>query len=198
MDPADQYAHELAALTVGEWDWMSNSPGDLGAVGTFDNYGGAQGIPVPNDNNDPAFADSVPNLDAWGPDNWWTLAEWKMWHQANVARYGQAQANETFISWWRQQSFGAGPENQLENDPDLRAYFRNAGLLNRMGYTLGGAITDFVQGAGQAVNALPGTTQSFGWIIPIGLALLALGYIAPAITAGATAASAVRKAVSRK
>tara|TARA_R110000744_G_scaffold367373_4_gene476809 strand:+ start:5056 stop:5532 length:477 start_codon:yes stop_codon:yes gene_type:complete len=43
-------------------------------------------------------ADSIPDFDGWGPDDYWSALDWINWHKARVIAYGVDSANEKIIS----------------------------------------------------------------------------------------------------
>lgn len=130
--------------------------------------------------HNPTRADATPLFDNWGPDwidGYWTLDDWLHWHQANVQAYGLAAANAKFSTAWKQQSYGAGPTNEIDYDFDARQYMAATGLLNLIPATLGGFLTDASGTTQQVMGDLPRTTKAVSWILPaagIGLLILAV------------------------
>lgn len=73
-------------------------------------------------------ADSVPDFDNWGWDDYWTCSDWKRWHELNVAENGRAVANEKFISYWSTQDGFMAPYNWCKYDSTFATYFANQGI----------------------------------------------------------------------
>lgn len=65
-------------------------------------------------------AESKPDYDDWGPDDYWSLEDWITWHKALVKKYGKSdkfgsqKADTEWLTAWNKQGFGSGPKNALE------------------------------------------------------------------------------------
>lgn len=129
----------------------------------------------------PLDADSSPAMDSWGPDfrGYWSLNDWLTWHQANVTKYGSSVANAKFITNWAEQSWGATPFEDLKTRPDAREYLRNAGVLQVLQASPSGALTDATQALANVLSGITSATTNLGWMIPVGVVILFLGYLAP-------------------
>ncbi len=74
-------------------------------------------------------ADSVPLFDtAWVGSDGWDCSDWMAFHQALVATYGQASANQKWLNYWNQQSWNARPYNWCEYNSDFYNYFLGVGI----------------------------------------------------------------------
>jgi len=125
-------------------------------------------------------ADSIPDLDDWWFDEWWTCDQWIMWHKANKKKYGQAVANQKFMEYWNQQTFGAGALDCRTFDSKFRAYitrnnlydavYEGAGLFKHVLGPIGGA-SDVVGGASRTLGAFG---RALPWIVGISLGGVAI------------------------
>lgn len=131
--------------------------------------------------SNPSDPNATPSYDGWGPDfmGYWSLTDWMTWHQALVAADGPMQANQIFATAWNQQSLGAAPLNELEQNATARAYFHSTGLDQIISPTLGGALTDFTSAISRMTQGLPAAANTLGAIIPIALIGIALLYLLP-------------------
>lgn len=133
-------------------------------------------------------ADSVPDLDEWGWDDWWTCDQWLQWHALREIAYGLTDANNTFVDYWNQQSMGAGALSCRTFNSNFRQYCESKGLLGRLydggeimqpvGSVLetagdvGSAIGDTVTNLADAASNTSGTLK---WLIPLILILVLAG-----------------------
>lgn len=93
-------------------------------------------------------ADSVPNVDELGPDNYWGPGTYILWHQLNKQKYGQQIANakmQDVIARWGT----GGVEYDYCYDRTFNEYFTSQGV---------DVTTIFCS----AVNAVTSTTQNLG------------------------------------
>lgn len=141
-------------------------------------------------------ANSVPDLDEWGLDDYWSCSDWINWHKAVAQAYGVQAANEKFLSEWNKQSFGAHALDCRSFNSAFREYTKSVGLHDAL-YdgaliakplgltadtltTVTNTASDVVQGAGSAVSGLAGGIGDFGkslkYLIPIVL-IVAIGVI---------------------
>lgn len=73
-------------------------------------------------------ADSIPDLDEWGWDEWWKCSEWVAWHKANKRKYGLEIANQKFAEYWNKQTIGAGALDCRTFNTEFRQYVKANGL----------------------------------------------------------------------
>lgn len=93
-------------------------------------------------------ADSKPDLDEWGWDDYWTILHWIDWHKKMKAKYGLNEANKTFMYWWDQQTIGASILDARSFNTDFRNYAKKNGFFDAL---FGGASVLKVIGAGSDV-----------------------------------------------
>lgn len=73
-------------------------------------------------------ADSTPDFDNWGWDDYWTCSDWMRWHQLNVTSYGRTVANDKFVQQWAAQDGFMAPYNWCKYDSDFAGYFQAQGI----------------------------------------------------------------------
>jgi len=73
-------------------------------------------------------ANTQPDYDDWGPDEYWGCTEWKAWHMALVESLGLAAANIVFKTAWDKQDSFSGPYNWCKYDAAWVNYFLSNGL----------------------------------------------------------------------
>lgn len=73
-------------------------------------------------------ADSLPDYDEWGWDEYWGCAEWMLWHQLNVQQYGKPTANQKFMEAWAAQDGLMSPYNWCKYNTDFANYFKAQGI----------------------------------------------------------------------
>jgi len=124
-------------------------------------------------------ADSIPDLDEWGWDDFWNCNDWVQWHKAMKQVYGLDQANLTFTDYWNRQGFGAHALGCRTIDSEFRQYVRSVGLWETvwagaegLKYVLqpAGQIMETGGKVGQALaKTVEVTSQSLKYIVPIAL-----------------------------
>ena len=96
-------------------------------------------------------ADSIPNLDDWGWDDYWSVQDWMFWYYKVKAKYGKADANYIFLSNWDKQTFGASIGDAVTFDSSFRKFLKDNGLYE--GVT-GGVIGTIFAPVGSAVDVV--------------------------------------------
>lgn len=128
-------------------------------------------------------ADSVPNLDDWGWDQWWNIADWLQWHKLNVQKYGMAKANEKFVNAWSQQTFGAHVLEYARFNSSFRNYMKDTAKIWE--YLYGGLATVLpevidtgsivVDDAGQIITGATGGAATVGKALKLLVPVAAIG-----------------------
>jgi len=73
-------------------------------------------------------ADSKPVLDGWGAADYWTLADWRRWHERMVAKYKKDFANKQFRYYWNSQTADMNPYNWGKYDKVFVDYLKKYGI----------------------------------------------------------------------
>jgi hypothetical protein len=60
-------------------------------------------------------ADSYPDYDEWGSDDYWLLPDWQKFYDELIKKYGADEGSRRWLDAWWRQGFGAYPVNH-END----------------------------------------------------------------------------------
>jgi hypothetical protein len=145
-------------------------------------------------------ADSIPDLDSWGWDDYWSAQDWIKWHKELKKKYGLSDANYRFIDAYGSGSFmeglGAARFSYRTTDREFIRYAKENGFYNALfgglaglsakvvstAYSAGHSIvetggnivesgTGALQNAGQTVS---NTVSVLKWIVP--LLLIGLAY----------------------
>lgn len=77
-------------------------------------------------------ADSEPDLDDWGIDDYWTCSDWIDWYYMNKNRYGKATAVDKFFHYWEQQTIGAHALDCRTFNQDFRDFQQREGIQDRI------------------------------------------------------------------
>jgi hypothetical protein len=56
-------------------------------------------------------ADSYPDYDDWGYDDYWKLTEWQTFYDKLIAKYGADEGSRRWLDAWHRQTWGANPKN---------------------------------------------------------------------------------------
>lgn len=149
-------------------------PGKVSVLPKTDYIGGAY---LPAD----LTADSEPDFDNWGPDDYWSCAAFMTWHQLMEQKYGQAQANLRFgdameIAF----TFGSYHQN-CAYDQGFRDYFRSKGIkidtvgslivMTLIGLAYDGAdiVKNISTSLGNVTEAAKNTTSVAKVLLPVAL-----------------------------
>ena len=121
-------------------------------------------------------AQSLPDYDEWGPDQYWGCTDWMIWYDKLKDEHGKTEARLIWKSAWEQQGYFDYPYNQCPLQDDFRDFSRK----NKLDST--GLFSDFFVGIG---DTLSGGFRSLGWlgrnlpwIVPIGLVVTGAFYVA--------------------
>ena len=136
---------------------------------------------VSHNPNDPL---AEPDLDSWGPDTWWTPADWQRWFSALKARFGDRDAILRWNEAWAQQGLGSGPLD-ARLDPEFRAWADANGLDLYYG---AGVIAEPIGAAAEVVSGVSKGVTNVGragsWLVPLGVAAVVLWFIGPTLLKG--------------
>lgn len=58
-------------------------------------------------------ADSYPDYDDWGWDDYWSIADWQTFYDKLIEKYGADEGSRRWLdAWWRQSSFASPVNNE--------------------------------------------------------------------------------------
>jgi len=122
-------------------------------------------------------AESIPDLDEWGIDDYWSCADWITWHKALTQKYGLTNANLLFAEFWNKQGFGAHALGCRTVDSSFRQYIESVGLYETVWQGAGGLkyilqpVGAVMQTGGsigsQILQGLETTSKGLGGLIPV-------------------------------
>lgn len=72
--------------------------------------------------------DSKPNHDGWGPDDWWSAADWITWYYQLVAYHGVAEAKRIWVNAYDDSSYGAAEINFAVKNEEFKKFVQANGL----------------------------------------------------------------------
>lgn len=73
-------------------------------------------------------AESSPDYDNWGWDDYWSIRDWMTWHMRMKKEYGKEKANITFLTAWEKQQFLSSPLDARTFDADFKRYAKDNGF----------------------------------------------------------------------
>ena len=97
-------------------------------------------------------ADSYPDYDEWGSDDYWKIPEWQKFYDELLKKYGADEGSRRWLDAWWRQGFGANPIN---NRLSIADWSIARGLWNNSKkdfYKAGEFIPPSIQNQGQVVN----------------------------------------------
>lgn len=107
-------------------------------------------------------ADSTPDFDEWGWDDYWGCGEWMLWHKANVQAYGKETANTKFIQAWSSQDSFMSPYNWCKYDKDFANYFAQQGI--DVGWLLSNLVVGVENVGGDVIDTVENTTGTIAYV----------------------------------
>lgn len=134
-------------------------------------------------NGQPITANSLPDLDEWGWDDYWGCEEWKAWHMELRKMLNAQDAALIWTAAWNKQDGTAGPYNWCKYNAGFRNYMRSQGVdvdsvISAIVMPVFDATGNLAQGAGDVVTNVSDTASALsGLIKPLAFAaVLGLAY----------------------
>lgn len=128
------------------------------------------GAYIPND----LTADSEPDFDNWGWDDYWSCEAFRRWHELNVTKYGKEVAKSKFLAAYEVAfSFGSYHQDCCYNS-DFREYFKSydidvdtlfCSLVMPVIDTTGNVLTT----AGNVSSGVANTSSLLKYLLPVAL-----------------------------
>lgn len=123
---------------------------------------------------------SVPDLDDWGWDDYWTCSDWTAWHKIVKDKKGKETADSLFLRYWNLQGALSHALNCRTFNSDFRDYTRKEGLLSKL-YDGApymqpfGVGTDVINTAGDVINAATDTVSTTAKILKYAIPVALVG-----------------------
>lgn len=132
-------------------------------------------------------AESIPDLDDWGWDDYWTIQEWMKWHKEMKKKDGIDKANIRFLKWWHKQTSLSSPIDAITFDSEFRAYAKknkfykglfDPSIVGKLVKVLSAGVgatdtaTDIVEGATAGVSEVAKGLPAIGKIVKTGVPIL--------------------------
>lgn len=133
-------------------------------------------------------AQSTPDLDDWGWDEYWSCPEWMQWFYALKKEYGREKATQIWGEWWNKQTSLSHAVDCRSFNSDFKKFVKDeelSGIVYEGIFGLAGKTVsvgaDVVSGAGDVVSgATEGASniaKQLKWIIPSVLVLATVGLV---------------------
>jgi len=134
-------------------------------------------------------AESVPDLDDWGWDDYWDCHHWIEWYKKVKQKYGRKQARSTFLTYWNLQTIGAHGIDCRSFNKAFREFAKKEKLFDELYSGVGviaqpiGAVTDVVSSGTKAVSNVAQSGENVSkilkWVVPGAIisGTLLLGFI---------------------
>lgn len=120
-------------------------------------------------------ADSIPDYDSYGIDDYWSCVDWINWHKALKAKYSKTVADQTWQNAWDKQDSFEHAYNWCKYGSTFNSYVNSQGLdaSNIFGDVISGGtkITENVIGGATA------TSKVLKYAIPVLAIILVIGLI---------------------
>lgn len=129
---------------------------------------------------------SKPNYDDWGPDTYWSIADWQAYYVALLEEFGKTEAKQKWIAAFNNESapsFGAARAGYL-SDMNFAKWLKSVKMYENVSTGLNGVLTDallFLEGssrrvidtAGNVVKNTTGALNFTSYLLPV-IVLVAL------------------------
>jgi hypothetical protein len=113
--------------------------------------------------HDSSKADSTPDYDDWGWDDYWKPEDWMAWHGAMKAAYGKNKADYKWATAWQEQGWFEGGINARTFNSDFRNWAKSEGLTDALYW---GKIGPLVKVLGEGADVVKGDDDTPGYTKP--------------------------------
>lgn len=100
-------------------------------------------------------ADSYPDYDEWGSDEYWKLPDWQKFYDELIKKYGADEGSRRWLDAWWRQGFGAHPvnnQNSIKEWAVARGLWKETIPYMSSMYKPNDFIPPSIQNQGQVVN----------------------------------------------
>jgi hypothetical protein len=100
-------------------------------------------------------ADSYPDYDEWGSDEYWKLPDWQKFYDELIKKYGADEGSRRWLDAWWRQGVGAHPlnnENSIKEWAEARGLWKGTTPFISGMYKPNDFIAPSIQNQGQVVN----------------------------------------------
>jgi hypothetical protein len=99
-------------------------------------------------------ADSYPDYDEWGSDEYWKIPDWQKFYDELLKKYGADEGSRRWLDAWWRQGFGAHPVN---NENSIKEWAKARGLWK--------GTTPFMSSMLKPNDFIPPSIQNQGQIV---------------------------------
>lgn len=120
-------------------------------------------------------ADSKPDYDEWGYDDYWSCDDWIEWHKKLKAKFGKQIADQTWLQAWNAQGSFESNYNWCKYGGAFNTYVRNEKL--NASWWLPNILNSVTGVAEDAGDAAKNTSNVLKVVIPVIIVAAALGVL---------------------
>lgn len=127
-------------------------------------------------------ADSKPDFDSWGPDDYWSCDDWIFWHKKLKEKFGKDQADLTWINAWNSQGGTEHNYNWCKYGGSFNDYVRDEKLgvswvLPNLLNDAAGLINSAGSSLGNVGDLITNVTKVLKWAIPALVIVASIGVL---------------------
>lgn len=120
-------------------------------------------------------ADSTPDYDSWGPDDYWSCEDWITWHKALKAKYGKAEADSKWLAAWNAQDSFEHNYNWCKYAAAFNTYVSTEKLA--ASHLLADIFSGVTKIGENAVDTATSTSKILKYLIPTVIVIIVIGAI---------------------
>ncbi len=113
---------------------------------------------------DPTNPDARPDYDNWGPDTFWSCADWITWHGALKKAFGKDKAKEIWDEAWNKQGVGEHAYEVCQYTTSFSDYVKKEGIMTPV--WLADVTTGTVEVIENVSDAISNTSKMLKWLVP--------------------------------
>lgn len=118
-------------------------------------------------------ADSIPDYDSWGPDDYWSCEDWIAWHKALKNKYGKPTADSTWLNAWNKQDAFEHNYSWCKYAGQFNSYVNSENLA--VSHLLSDIIAGGTNVGSNVIEGATNTSKVFKWLIPTVIILVVIG-----------------------
>lgn len=120
-------------------------------------------------------ADSLPDYDSWGPDDYWSCVDWIDWHKALKVAIGKVEADKKWLSYWNDQDSFEHDFNWCKYNTNFNNYIKSENLP--VSHLLADLINAGTSVGENVIGAATTTTKVLKYIVPAVVIIVVLGLV---------------------
>jgi len=120
-------------------------------------------------------AESTPDYDSWGYDDYWSCENWIDWHKALKAKHGKQRADEIWLAAWDEQDTFEHNLSWCKYAANFNSYVSAENLP--VSHLLADIFAGGTKIGENVVDTATTTSKILKWVIPVIIILVVLGLI---------------------